>query len=159
MLSRLKSWFLARRMIGRGFFAYYDGEKTVWGDPLRIWRALQNDPEIELATALIGAGEAREPDTTRTIEAICRAFGVKRFDPETGKGLSDHEVIAQLFALTAWVDAQKKNGNLGPISLPPTDGASSNAPEPPTWTDPQPSDSGEISNDPSIDRLTVPFQA
>ena len=59
----------------------------------------------------------REPETSQYINLVRRAFGARPFDPATGMGLTDWQVLALICHLHEYTTVVKKNTSSGP-SLP-----------------------------------------
>lgn len=97
----------------RALFGYYTGRsengKRVYKkvdplNPLRYWRTDEEFDEYE---------HLREYQETKNValsalicRAVERAFGVSEFDPETGQGLTESELVSLAFTFHHWV---KKN--------------------------------------------------
>lgn len=127
MLSTIRK-ALARRTIGkRDLFAYSDGQQIKHGDPFRIFRAIVNDPRIDIARdqPLIDVGA--EPETSKAIQVLMDAFGVTHWDGETG--LTDWEILNLLVQFSEYMEALKKNTNSSATLSPTTDTKSSTGPE------------------------------
>jgi hypothetical protein len=143
---------LYRRFFGpsRAIFRYWNGQRDVAADPLRLLRAVENDTEfnIEIDPALVDADD--QPATLRMIACVRRAFNVKSF--EEG-GLLEAECLQLFLRLYEFLDGVKKNTVPSPTSSPPTESASSTA-----STDPAPtptnssSGSSETPSAPSCDK-------
>lgn len=106
---------------------YWDGTGWRYGDPFLLYRKLWSHPtlNIEAQAPLVDAGQ--EPETTEFVTSLAEIFGVERWDPDTGRGLTDWEVLDCFQQLNEYMVALKKNTSGSPTSLPPTESASSMA--------------------------------
>ena len=86
-------WLFRRRRL---LFRYYNGEKWVAADALRLHRKVRREAE-ELQVLAQAFDEGRDPEADEFVERVAKIFGLKRYDPETKKGLTDSEV-AMVFA-------------------------------------------------------------
>jgi hypothetical protein len=128
-------WFFRKRRLRaaiktRAIFAYFDGERTRFGDPFLIWRTLTQDKEINLERVQPYAIEGREPEASQYIGLVRRAFGAKPFDPATGTGLTDWQTLELVSHLNVYTVEVKKNSNSGQNSPPSTASESSTGPQP-----------------------------
>jgi len=57
--------------------------------------------------------EQKEPETTQFIQGVCEVFGLTRYDPLSGVGLTDAEVLMTLESFHAYLEAVKKKAGLG----------------------------------------------
>lgn len=105
-------WY--RRLQRALLFSFWDGQKVRRVDGERLWRALRanktlTDPLIEAAV------QRDDPAAVETyLAAAAELFGVERYDPQTGRGLTDAELAQLLVRFAEWV-AQKKTT---PVSSP-----------------------------------------
>jgi hypothetical protein len=102
----------------RGIFRYHNGEKLVYGDPLRI--------DLAYREALKGSAETvhrdynnedpaiNGPATLKLVDAVMVAFPMEPFDPDTGSGATGARCVE---ALWAWWAFLKKNEQRGVNSL------------------------------------------
>jgi hypothetical protein len=121
LIRRLMDW---RRQRKRRLFRFHDGKRWRYADPIAASRALNTDKAVDLTTIFPALQQGREPETTQFLDAVCRAFGVHRFQPD-GSGMTDEE-LCDLFAdLTAYLEDVKKNTAPPATSLPPTESESS----------------------------------
>jgi hypothetical protein len=89
MLRIYRRWRLKR---SGALFRYYNGRRIVWGDVLYLYRRiLHHDPDI--VSLLPAVDEQKEPETSEFLKAIEEIFGLRRFDPETGSGLTESEIV------------------------------------------------------------------
>lgn len=108
-------WFdFWKRPKAREIFAYFDGAKKRFVDPIVAYRALKDDPKfkLELHPALVDTGDVEAIGITAA--AVRSAFGVKALD---AGGLTEQECIVLLLDFFAWAD-EKKNSTSGPVTLP-----------------------------------------
>lgn len=123
--KRRDSRQLAELVAARAIMPFWDGKEVRYADPFAVWRTLTQDPNVNLERAEADVEQGIEPTTTQVLDLICRAFGVRRWDPKTNTGLPDWHVIGLLRYLAAYTEAVKKNTSDGPISSPPMDSTSS----------------------------------
>lgn len=96
-------------------FQYHNGEKPVWGDPLRIQRLLH----LALPDAPAVLQGVRNKDLAavgKLMEAVPLAFGMKPFDPESGEGATEAVCKAAVEALWAFLASKKKSSAGVPTS-------------------------------------------
>jgi hypothetical protein len=129
LLKTWKNWRINRQRL---LFPYWDGSRKRLGDPLRIWRTITTDSTIDLEAMAPLVDLNREPATSLMLAAICRAFGVEKFDQDTNTGLTDWEILRLLWSLESYMLALKKNINPGQNLPPSTDSASSTVPDAPS---------------------------
>lgn len=94
-------------------FAYHDGEKDRYADPLlvedRILDALDDMDEQALQDQLQSPIRKLSAEAHyKLIAAYCRAFDVQPLDTVTGKGLTTQEIIDLSARFYAWQDGLKK---------------------------------------------------
>lgn len=82
-------WPFRRRRL---LFRYFNGETWVAADPLPLYRRLRAEADrlVVLATAW---DEQRHPEADEFVALLREIFQLKGFDPSTGKGLSEAEVV------------------------------------------------------------------
>lgn len=104
----------------KNIFRYFNGEKEVYGDPLRIQRDLYlklGDPDA----AFKAADEGNDFYAQNTIVDNAReAFHMVPFNPETGTGATDEDVEAALTALFSYFEKKSLNSATKPSSEPST---------------------------------------
>lgn len=127
----------------RRSFAYFDGEKQVFADPLAVWRRLlraldgdfhgawedaqpkkvlgddgkplpPSDPRVASATLARLAGEER------LLGAVREALALPAFDPTTGKGATEEDVQVALDAYCDYLEKKRKSTESSPTSSPAT---------------------------------------
>lgn len=116
----------------RLLFRFDDGRQERAVDPFKVWRELQNHPTLNLERDLPFVDDGVEPETTNCLAAICQIFGVERFDPISGDGMTDWELLNLLEGLAAYLEALKKNISGGPTSPAVTAAESSTSQAPPS---------------------------
>jgi len=114
----------------KAIFQYYDGQRVRYGDPFAIWRALTQDPEINLDRIAPEDDSGHEPETSQFLSLLRRVFDVKPFDEASGAGLTDWQTLNLVGHLRAYTVQVKKNSRPGPTSPPNTDSVSSTGQEP-----------------------------
>ena len=136
MINLLSRWIRNRARRRQNIWRFFDGRRWKWVDPYRIWRGIINHPHFNLADLpLIEQGE--EPQTTIGIEAVCELFGIQRWSPERGDGLTDEEILAVLVDFLEYLEDLKKKRSPLQTWRPPTEPQSSAPPECPEPTMPQ----------------------
>ena len=112
----------------RRIYHYFDGEKVVRADPMPIYRRvmevvgdLQADITV-MNSPSKGATEARR----KCAEKAYRILAVKPLDQDGG--LTEAEVVNELFRFWNWCDNLKKNTKSPPTSA---GGTSDSSPSPP----------------------------
>jgi hypothetical protein len=135
MISGIKKWFRDRRLKKRrSLFRYWNGEKHVYADPFKVWRAILNHPKFNVETMAYLVDEGAEPETTVCVEAMCEIFNVSRWNSENTTGLTDMEIIAMLDSFDLYLGSVKKNSSLGVTSSVHTELESSSSKEAPPQT-------------------------
>lgn len=126
MLRWIRHLLERRRLAQRGLFRYHDGQRTRYGDPFAIFRALHNDPVVNMERAPDSVDAGEEPETSQFMELLAKSFDVSRWDGRSG--LSDWELMALFGAFTDYLDELKKNISPGLTSSKPTASESSASP-------------------------------
>lgn len=140
-------------LASREIFEYHDGERTRYGDPYAIWRALTQDPEINLERISPEVDAGKEPETSQFLALLRRVFDVKPFDGATGTGLTDFQTLALTGHLRKFTVAVKKNSSSGPTSPTSTELPSSTGPAPRSETT---SASGDCTSTPAAVEPAMP---
>lgn len=109
----------------RKIFGPYDsGAATVCADPVAVHRrlvhALDGQPNDILARTRSPLTEEAFPATEKLLAAVAFAFGLQTFDPATGKGLLEDEVLAVLNAYLAFLEKKNRSPASSPTGAPPT---------------------------------------
>jgi hypothetical protein len=136
MFGLLTWWRNLRARRRRNLFEFFDGRRFVKRDPWPIYRQLYNDETFVIgkdkddpADMLVPALNLDEPEFSKCVACGHRALGTKPYDPATGAGLTETEVVATVEEFLAWCDdLLKKNGGLLTSSAP-TGSTSSIGPE------------------------------
>lgn len=127
MLNWIRRRLIARR---RAIFAYWDGQRLVKDDPMRIFRALLVHPEFDWKThpQLVDDYD-RNPETHRerniTLKAVCDVFQVQSLCPEIPTGLTEDELLQLLWNFSAYCNQKKRMPNPSPTPPESTDSESS----------------------------------
>ena len=116
---------LCRRRDRREIFAYHDGVRRRYADPIVVWRAIESDPEFDPTRHFgemdRGDGEAFQVAT----RMVRRVFDLPAFDTATGRGLTEFQVTKLLWDFIAYTEAVKKNIGPPPTAPSPTEPAAS----------------------------------
>jgi len=117
----LSHWRRQRNLRKRALLRFHDGTKWRYADPFRAWREMVNPSACGFNLAEHGplVDQGLEPYTTQCVEAICKVFGLKRFDQATGEGVTDWEALSVAHQLRDYIDEVKKNTNGSPITPAP----------------------------------------
>ena len=73
------------------FWFIYNGKRKAV-DPLRAYRALVMERD-DFSEIVIGAKKQQPESADKLAEIVSQTFGIKRFDSETQKGLTDLEIL------------------------------------------------------------------
>lgn len=152
----MMNWFprlFLSKLRRAGLFTYWDGRRMRSVDGYRLWRAYvaneffakrENlDGLAALGTRKYDDGDAAKQDMElldRFFDELAKLLGVQRYDPDTGKGLTDTELAAIFCAFEVWVNQKKTPGALLPIFWP-----TSGRPPSPSTTPPPTSELGSSS--------------
>jgi hypothetical protein len=148
------SWKKRREERKRLLFRYHNGQSRVVADPMLLWRAILNHPKLDLATAGAFIDAGQEPESSEALQTLCDIFGLVRFDPQTGAGLTDLEVLDVAGQFSEYMDLVKKNISPGPMPPPPGDSWSSISLEPQDEPANASSDSSSTAAEPSCAAAT-----
>lgn len=123
-------WPFRRRRL---LFRYHNGERRIAADPLVLYRRLikEGDQLVVLATAF---DQQKDPEADEFIRRLCEIFGLSRWDPATGRGLTDAEIIRVFQDFNVFLQEIRENFFPGSTSPPRSAGGSSPAPESPSQT-------------------------
>lgn len=121
-------------------YRYFNGERMVSADPMRLWLDLQEHPEYnaEVHASLVDQGDVEA--TQVATKAVRDVFGVRSFDPHGRKGLTLGEQISLLTDFYLYLEEQKKTLESTLISPPNTEASTSTGSA--SETTPSMSDSG-----------------
>jgi hypothetical protein len=108
----------------REIFQYWDGNKKSYGDPLAIANALDMDehyrPDIHPVQSQVTTNDKQAAQAMIIcLNAYRQAFLLSPFEPSTGKGLTDREVLALHSQYCEYIESLKKNIS-EPVMLPPS---------------------------------------
>ena len=78
-------------------------------DPWRALREIHDDKHFNFDNVRDALEEDGE-DRRKLLDAVCNAFGVRRFDEPSGEGLTESELLALFDDLIGYMVALKKNG-------------------------------------------------
>ena len=140
-------------------FHYWDGERMVAADPLRIHRELHQFPDLHLGldlkliqTESDEAARDAAKSLTRIVEAVRQVFRLKSPTEENGtiKGYTDAACLELLTAFGVFLVDLKKKYNPSPMSAPPSEEPSSADPS----ATPNLSDSGFTVTEPPASRVS-----
>ncbi len=129
MLRLIIDWFRRRRRNRqRQLFSFFDGRRTRRIDPMRVYRDLDMHPRFTWDMGELV--EASDPEATIIVaDATADVFGLTKWDPSTGSGLTTAELLAILWEYCAYNEDLKKKSNDGLILPPATESKPSNAEE------------------------------
>jgi hypothetical protein len=127
----------------RNIFAYNDGCREVFGDPVaidrRLTQALGCSPHLVLTDAkatLPGTTELNGPVAFPAIERLMaatrQAFEMAPFDKATGMGAREEDCLAALNAFCSYMQVKKKNTAPSRTSSAPSAATRSPSPTKPT---------------------------
>lgn len=122
-------WFQdysARRK--RLLFRVFDGRRMRAIDPWQAYRSLKNDPEFNPLEGLEEVRSNMEPETSRCMRSICRAFNVELFDSRTQRGLTEAELLYVLDEFLTFCEGVQKKTPDGSTSAQPTESTLSGSP-------------------------------
>lgn len=117
-----RSWYY-RRLRKANLFRYWDGRSFRAADGLRLWKRFLADKTIQDPLIMKGVEDQEITAADLFLEAAARVLEVERYDPRTGRGLTEAELTDVFLRFTEWV-REKKNllGNWrtsSPTSVPP----------------------------------------
>lgn len=117
-------WFWRRR---RGLFRYYNGQRWIDADPLPLYRKVLKEAD-QLVVLGAAFDEQKDPEASEFVAKLAEIFELSRYNPETGKGLTDAEVVAVFQQFDAFLREIRENFFPGSTSRPDSAGGSSGAP-------------------------------
>lgn len=131
MFRWILSWLQRRKFErSRALFTFWNGRKFVRIDPLRAYLTLRDHEQFNIEDhPILIANDLGQPETDYFIAAMELAFGIKRFDPETGNGLSLEEMVDLFTDLILWMNETQKKTQFGSRQSEPTDSTSSTGQE------------------------------
>ncbi len=126
-------WPFRRRLL----FRYHNGRRRIAADPVVLYRrVLQEADELSVLASAFDA--QKEPEATEFVEKLAGIFGLSRWDPHRGEGLTDFEVLDVFRRFNAMLQEVRERFFSGSTPPPVSDGASSSIPESPKTTPPGP---------------------
>jgi len=128
MLGFIRGLF--SRASRREIFAYHDGERKRYADPLVITRDLDNHEKFNADTHLKGIEHGDDEAFAITLEAIREVFGLKPWTEETPDRLTQRETIDLLADFYDYTDSLKKNIERSQTSPASSDATPSESSEP-----------------------------
>ena len=131
MFGFLLDWWRRRSLAGRAVFRYHTGREWRYGDPGKIWRELLAHADLQPLDEAMRAAWEGKPEAPKVMAALRSVFAAEPLDTQTGRGLTDWEVMALVPVFSAYLEALKKNGVRGPSESHSTDSTASGPAEPP----------------------------
>lgn len=114
MINLLKRWLFNR---SRYVFKFWNGHRTVYADPMVLWRALQQHEDFREDDFRLMKVEALREKIIGKVAGVTRSvFGVGTVEE---RGLTELECLDLLKAFIAYSGFQKKSGEEMP-TLPST---------------------------------------
>ena len=77
------------------------------GDVLTLYRKIIHH-EADIVSLLPAVDNQQEPETTQFLEAVTEIFGLTRYDENSGKGLTEWEIIAVFMRFLEHLNELKK---------------------------------------------------
>lgn len=111
----------------RFLFRYHDGRKRTAADPLVLYRRLLKHGE-ELVVSAAAFDRQQDPEAEEFIRRLAEIFALVRYDPETGRGLTDAEIVAVFERFNGFLREVRERFFPGSTSPPTSAGGSSAAP-------------------------------
>jgi len=72
--------------------------------------------------------EQKDPEAEEFVSLVAEIFGLRRYDPQTGRGLTDAEIAAVFQQFDAFLQEVRERFFPGSTSQPASAGGSSNSP-------------------------------
>jgi len=111
-----------------------EGRPVLYADPAAVNRKLRammgGDPNGLLEMYKSPSAEIALPAAERYFDAIATAFGVPRFNQETGSGLVEDELINLWNAFQDWLKKKRSSMPTTPTSAPPMGSGLTNGHQP-----------------------------
>ena len=118
MLNMLKRWLFNR---SRYVFKFWNGHRTVYADPMVLWRSLQQHEDFREDDFKLMKVEALRNDIIGKVAGVTRSvFGVGTVEE---RGLTELECLDLLKSFIAYSGFQKKSGDQNLSSQPSTEQA------------------------------------
>lgn len=106
----------------KSIFQYYNGKRSVWGDPLEIEDMmnylLAGEPGKVTDQTNVNDPEVYVPATNRLVEAVREAFKMAPFDEATGEGATRQDCLDASNAYLRYKKSLKKS-TADPSTSPP----------------------------------------
>ena len=116
MLNLLKRWLFNR---SRYVFKFWNGHRTVYADPMVLWRALQQHEDFREDDFKLMKVDALREKIIGKVSCVTRCvFGVGTVEE---RGLTELECLDLLKSFIAYSGFQKKSGDLNLSSQPSTE--------------------------------------
>lgn len=116
VIQWLRRAWQQRRTRGRALFSYHDGARLRRADPAELWRKLLNHTRMNFADMLPLAHQGQEPEATIVLEALAEIFRVERWDDQSGRGLTNWELLDLVREFDEYLTELKKT--LNPSLMP-----------------------------------------
>ena len=118
LLRWFRRWRQRRRNAARFIFEYWDGSRQRAADPVVIWRAIHDDPELVIPGDIEAADLGDMDAQGKVVAAVRRAFDVTGWT-ESEPGLTELECLALIVQFVEFTESLKKNTGATPTSPPP----------------------------------------
>ncbi len=116
MINLLKRWLFNR---SRYVFKFWNGHRTVYADPMVLWRALQQHEDFREDDFKLMKVDALREKIIGKVSCVTRCvFGVGTVEE---RGLTELECLDLLKSFIAYSGFQKKSGDLNLSSQPSTE--------------------------------------
>jgi len=116
MFNLLKRWLFNR---SRYVFKFWNGHRTVYADPMVLWRALQQHEDFREDDFKLMKVDALREKIIGKVACVTRSvFGVGTVEE---RGLTELECLDLLKSFIAYSGFQKKSGDLNLSSQPSTE--------------------------------------
>lgn len=116
MFNLLKRWLFNR---SRYVFKFWNGHRTVYADPMVLWRALQQHEDFREDDFKLMKVDALREKIIGKVAGVTRCvFGVGTVEE---RGLTELECLDLLKSFIAYSGFQKKSGDLNLSSQPSTE--------------------------------------
>jgi len=116
MFNLLKRWLFNR---SRYVFKFWNGHRTVYADPMVLWRALQQHEDFREDDFKLMKVDALREKIIGKVSCVTRSvFGVGTVEE---RGLTELECLDLLKSFIAYSGFQKKSGDLNLSSQPSTE--------------------------------------
>ncbi len=116
-------WPFRRRRL---LFRYHNGQKWVAADPLRLYRRISKEADQLI---ILGAAfdQQKDPEADEFVAKVAEIFELRRYNPETQKGLTDAEVAAVFEQFHGFLEDVRQRFFPGSTSQPVSAGGSCSA--------------------------------